>query len=139
VLLIDDTESCNAAAEADLCRLLSMNFPLTVIFSVETQLASAVSRSLIDRVELQVELPPWDYSQTTDYLMWVGRHLGRSEPIFSESAVQRIYQLSGGIVRRISQLSDLALVAAAVSQSNYVDAGCIDQVAWELPKSFSAA
>ncbi|HAC91693.1 MAG TPA: hypothetical protein DCF63_13860 [Planctomycetaceae bacterium] len=139
VLLIDDTESCNAAAEADLCRILSMNFPLTVIFSVESQLASAVSRSLIDRVELQVELPPWDYSQTTDYLMWVGRHLGRSEPIFSESAVQRIYQLSGGIVRRISQLSDLALVAGAVSQSNYVDAGCIDQVAWELPKSFSAA
>ncbi len=138
VLLIDDTESSSANAEADLCRLLSMSFPLTVVFSVETQLASAVSRSLIERVELQIELPPWDFSQTAEFLIWSCRQMGRPEPIFTESAVQRIHDLSGGMARKIIQLADLALVAGAVSQSSYIDASCVDQVAWELPKSYAA-
>jgi type II secretory pathway predicted ATPase ExeA len=138
VLLVDDTESSSAAAEADLCRLMSMSFPLTVVFSAETHLASAVSRSLIDRVELQVELPAWDFSQTAEFLIWTGKRLGRPEPIFTESAVQRIHQLSGGIARKVTQLADLALVAGAVTEASYIDAGCVDQVAWELPKSYAA-
>lgn len=138
VLLVDDTESASANAEADLCRLLSMSFPLTVIFSIETQLASAVSRSLMERVELQIELPAWDFAQTAEFLIWNSRLLGRPEPIFTESAVQRIHQLSGGIARKIVQLADLALVAGAVSQTSYLDASCIEQVAWELPKSYAA-
>jgi general secretion pathway protein A len=138
VLLIDDTESSSAAAEADLCRLMSMSFPLTIIFSAETHLASAISRDLIDRVELQIELPAWDFSQTADFLIWTGKRLGRPEPIFTESAVQRIHQLSGGIARKITQLADLSLVAGAVTEASYIDAGCVDQVAWELPKSYAA-
>jgi hypothetical protein len=138
ILLADDTESSSAVAEADLCRLLSMNFPLTVVFSAETQLASAISRGLIDRVELQIELPAWDFSQTAEFLIWTGRRLGREEPIFTESAVQRIHELSNGIARKITQLADLALVAGAVIESSYIDANCVDQVAWELPKPQAA-
>jgi len=138
VLFVDDTESSSANAEADLSRLMSMSFPLTVVFSVETQLASAVSRSLIDRVELQIELPAWDFSQTAEFLIWNSRKLGRAEPIFTESAVHRIHQLSGGVARKIVQLADLALVAGAVSQSSYIDSECVEQVAWELPKTYAA-
>lgn len=138
VLLVDDTESCSAAAEADLMRLLAMSFPLTVIFAVESQLASAVSRNLFDRCELQIELPSWEVMQTSEYLAWLCESLGRSSPIFTDSAVERIQQLSQGIPRRIVQLTDLALVAGAVSQADCIDAECVDQVACELPKSNAA-
>jgi general secretion pathway protein A len=138
LLLIDDTESCSAAAEADLCRLLSMSFPLTVVFSMETRLASAVSRSLVERVELQIELPTWDFVQTAEFLLWTGQQLGRPEPIFTESAVRAIHEMSGGLVRRTIQLADLALVAGAVAQSKFIDIDCVQQVAWELPKSQAA-
>ncbi len=138
VLLVDDTESSSVNAEADLSRLLSMSFPLTVIFSVQSQLTSAVSRSLLERVELQIELPPWDFGQTAEFLSWSSRSLGRPEPIFTESAVQRIHLLSGGVARKIIQLADLALVAGAVTETSYIDASAIDQIAWELPKSYAA-
>ena len=46
VLLVDDSESATAAAEADLTRLLSMTFPLTVIIAVESRMISAVSRAI---------------------------------------------------------------------------------------------
>lgn len=138
VLLVDDTESSTAAAEDDLSRLLSMNFPLTIIFAVETQLASAVSRSLFDRTELQIELPGWEIMQTAEFLAWTCQRLGRKEPIFTDDAVQQIQQRSHGLPRRIIQLADLAMVAGAVAQMDYIDGDCIEQVAWELPKSNAA-
>ncbi len=137
-LLIDDTESASAAGEADLIRLLSVPFPLTVVFAVETPMASAVSRSLFDRCELQIELPGWDYSQTADFLGWTTQRLGRQEPIFTDTAVARIQELSQGVVRRVIQIADLALVAGAVQQSQYIDHDCVEQVAFELPKSNAA-
>ncbi len=137
-LLIDDTESASAAGEADLIRLLSVPFPLTVVFAVESQMASTISRSLFDRCELQIELPGWDYTQTAEFLGWTTQRLGRHEPIFTDTAVQRIQDLSQGIARRIIQIADLALVAGAVQQAQYVDDECVDQVAWELPKSTAA-
>ncbi len=138
VVLIDDTESSTAAAEADLHRLLSMAFPLTLIFSVEKELMSAVSPLLFERAELQIELPGWEITQTNDFLMWTGQRLGRSQPMFTDEAVEKIQQLSLGRPRRIVHLADLALVAGAVSQMNVIDADCIEQVAWELPKTQAA-
>ncbi len=138
VLLVDDTESATATAEADLSRLLSMSFPLTVIFSVEAQMVSAVSRSLFDRCELQIDLPAWDIMQTAEFLAWMSLSQGREDPVFTDSAVQRIHELSHGIARRIVQLTDLSLVAGAVAQADCVDLDCIEQVARELPKSHAA-
>ena len=138
VLLIDDTESCTTAAEADLSRLISMSFPLTVIFTADSTMLSAISRTLIDRVELQIELPAWEVSQTAEFLAWNCTRMGRLDPVFTDSAIDRIQQLSQGVARRIVQLADLSLVAGAVAQADCVDAECVDQVAWELPKSEAA-
>lgn len=138
VLLIDDTENATTAVETDLTRLLAMRFPMTVIFAVETQMVSAVSRSIMDRCELQIELTPWDLTQTTEFLGWVCFSLGRSSPIFTDAAVERIQELSQGVARRIIQLADLSLVAGAVAQADCVDAECVEQISWELPKTTAA-
>lgn len=137
-LLVDDAESSTAAAEADLTRLLSQAFPLTIILAIESQLISAVSRNVIDRTELQIELPAWEMQQTGEFLAWMSQTLGREEPIFTDRAIEQVQALSDGIPRRIVQLSDLALVAGAVSQADFIDVDCIEQVAWELPKSNAA-
>lgn len=138
VLLVDDSESATAAAEADLLRLLAMDFPLTVIFAVETQMASAVSRSIVERCELQIELPAWDIMQSAEFLAWMSISLGRNTPVFTDSAVERIQDMSRGVARRIVQITDLALVAGAVAQTDCIDADCIEQSASELPKSTAA-
>lgn len=134
VLLVDDTESANTAGEADLSRLMSMSFPLTIVFAVESEMIKRVSRSLIARVELQIDLPAWDFMQTAEFLLWSAQQLGRQDPIFTESAVRSIHEQSGGIARKIIQLADLALVAGAVSQARFIDAECVEQVVFELPK-----
>ncbi len=137
-LLVDDAESCTAAAELDLARLLSMAFPLTVIVGVASEVIQSLSPWIMDRTELQIELPGWEVVQTAEFLDWTGRRLGRQQPIFTAGAVEKIQQLSQGRTRRIVQLADLALVAGAVSQMDAIDADCIEQVAWELPRSVAA-
>lgn len=138
VLLVDDTESATLAAENDLCRLMSMSFPLTIVYAVESELVTKVSRTLIDRVELQIDLPTWEFMQTAEFLLWSTQQLGRQDPIFTESAVRAIHEQSGGIARKIIQLADLALVAGAVSQAKFIDSSCVEQVVFELPKSQAA-
>ncbi len=44
VLLMDDAESSRAEAEADLCRLIAMTFPLTVVFAIESHSLRGESR-----------------------------------------------------------------------------------------------
>ncbi len=139
LLLLDDVESATREAEVDLARLLSMSFPLTVIMGVEAEGASAVGRSLLDRCELRIDLPPWSVSQTAEFLSWSCQQAGRDEPIFTDRALDRIQAFSNGIPRRIVQLANLALVAGAVAQVPAVDDEHVEQIALEVSSSAEAA
>lgn len=138
VLLIDDADCATEAVETDLIRLLAMNFPLTVILGVQLHRSGAIHRAIMERCELQIELPPWDLVQTAEFLAWMSLRQGRDTPIFTDGAVERIQELSDGVARRIIQLADLSLVAGAVAQAECVDVDCVEQVACELPRSTAA-
>jgi type II secretory pathway predicted ATPase ExeA len=138
LVLLDDAESATSEGELDVCRLLAGGFPVTVVLAVEDQAASIVRRSLIDRVDLQIDLPAWQEKQTGEFLRFALMNQGSTQSIFDSSAVAAIQQLSQGIPRRIVQIADLALVAGAVGQVDSIDQQIIKQATLELPKSFAA-
>jgi len=141
LLLVDDVESSSVEAEADLIRIVRAadEARLSVVLAIDSHLASTVSRWLIERSYLQVELPAWDYHQTNHFLHYALARCGRSEPLFTEAAVVRLQELSRGAARRIVQLADLALIGGAVGQAKWIDEQIVLQVAQELPKSLSIA
>jgi type II secretory pathway predicted ATPase ExeA len=141
LLLIDDVESCGAEAETDLVRLVRAadDAHISVVLSIETHLASTVSRWLMERSYLQIELSLWDLEQTHDFLRFSLAQCGRATPILTDTAVERLHMLARGVPRRLVQLADLALIAGAVAQMNRVDESVINQIARELPKPLSAA
>ncbi|MEM8734364.1 MAG: AAA family ATPase [Planctomycetota bacterium] len=138
LLLLDDAEAATAAAETDLCRLLAATFPLTVILSTASESAVTLQRSLVERVELQIDLPEWELSQTAAFIAWSLARVEGKREVFSDEAVDHIQQISSGIPRRIVQIADLALVAGAVAQADQITAETVQQVVLELPKSFAA-
>jgi len=138
VVFLDDAESASQAAQSDVSRLLSMTFPLTFVMSVEQQLVRAINPMLLDRTELQIDLPGWEISQTAEFLAGSSQQVGRHQPIFTDRAVEAIQEVSHGIARRVVQIADLALVAGAVSQADCVDADCVQQVICELPRTAAA-
>jgi general secretion pathway protein A len=53
---------------------------------------------------------------------------GKSEDIFTESALERIHQLSQGIPRRINRLCDLALMVGFAEERKAIEAPVIESV-----------
>ncbi|MCC6510778.1 MAG: AAA family ATPase [Pirellulaceae bacterium] len=141
LLLIDDVENCGAEAENDLIRLvrLAEDKNVSIVLSIETHLASTVSRWLLERSYLQVELPLWDVQQAREFLRFTLSRCGGSTTLFTDSAVVRLHQLSRGTARRLVQLADLALIAGAVAGATRIDDPIIAQVAQEIPRTTSVA
>jgi general secretion pathway protein A len=141
LLLVDDVESSSPEAENDLVRIVRAadDAHVSVVLAIEAQLASTVSRWLMERSYLQIELPAWDIQQTASFLEFCFSKCGRSDSMFTDAAVARLHELSRGTARRIVQLADLALIAGAVTRATCVDDSLIAQVAHELPKSLSTA
>ncbi|MEM7478991.1 MAG: AAA family ATPase [Planctomycetota bacterium] len=138
IVLLDDAESATQAAHEDVCRLLSLSFPITFVLAVEQNLIGAVHRNLLERTDLQIDLPGWEVSQTGEFLAWSCQRVGRPQPIFTDRAVEMIQEVSQGVARRIVQIADLSLVAGAVAQADCVDADCVQQVICELPRTAAA-
>ena len=141
LLLIDDVECAGADAEIDLIRLvrLTSGMQVSIVLAIESHLASAVSRWLVERSYLQVDLAAWDTAQTREFLRFSLQASGGTDPVFSDAAVVKIQELTRGIPRRIVQMADLALVAGAVAGVSRIDASIIVQVAQELPADQPAA
>lgn len=141
LLLIDDVENCGAEAESDLIRLVRSieGKNISTVLAIDTQLVSTISRWLLDRSYLHVELTAWDVQQTREYVRFALARCGGSTTIFTDSAIMRLTEMSKGIPRRMAQLADLALIAGAVAQASRIDEPILLQIAQEIPRSVSAA
>jgi type II secretory pathway predicted ATPase ExeA len=57
---------------------------------------------------------------------------GRTEPIFTDAAISKIHELSGGVPRQINRVCDLALLAAATEELPEVTDLIVESVYKEL-------
>lgn len=85
-------------------------------------------RRILDCCELRIDLPPWDLGQTADYFEFALDRCEASQDLFTAQGITRCHELGDGLIRRIVQLADLALVAGAVRDLDRVDADLVDQV-----------
>jgi type II secretory pathway predicted ATPase ExeA len=136
VLLFDDADRAADNALAAAVRLLQVDSStesrLTLIAASEPQRTARLGGRLLDLVELRVDLEAWTKEEMAEYVRLSLAGAGRREPLFDEGAVARLHELSGGRPRRVGQIADLALVAAAGQDRTTIDAQTIDAVFREL-------
>ncbi|MFO1063000.1 MAG: hypothetical protein U0892_03900 [Pirellulales bacterium] len=140
LVLLDDAESCRIENEGDLIRLTTAlcEARATILLGVESHLTSAVSDWLQARSSLQIDLPRWTGKEIEHFLRARLLQCGSRQPIFSETAVIRLCEVSAGIPRRIVQLADLALISGAAERAQQVNDSIISLVARELPSALAA-
>ena len=63
---------------------------------------------------------------------WLLSTAGREEPVFSDTAVQKIFESSGGIPRRINWLCEMALLVGFADGITTITENEIEAVAEEL-------
>ncbi len=115
------------------------NFAL--ILSGHPELVGTMQRTdqLSDRIAFHCLLQSLTESETVAYIRHRLQSVGRIDPIFDDSAMRVIFELSSGIPRRINRLCDFALLVGYANQLRLVSADQIEGVHSEITRSSVAA
>ncbi len=138
-IVIDDAHLIHDPEVLQALRLL-LNFgeqeavSVSLILSGDWQLAARVDRvaSLADRVAVRAAVPPLTQGEAIDYVVHRLEVAGTRTAIFEPSALQAVFELSGGVPRRINRLCDVALLVAYADSQQRVTAQNVEAVANEL-------
>jgi general secretion pathway protein A len=136
VLLLDDVHAAPAEVMQHLARLVQLDLSpesgLTIVLTCDADQANRLSRGLLELAELRVDLESWSPEDTASYLADALHRVGRDAPIFDSSAAARIHDLADGVPRRVNQLADMALLAAAGQELDHIDGPMVEEVFHEL-------
>jgi len=135
VLVVDEAQNLGSKALEEL-RLLSNlqtdKEPLLQVILVgqpglRERLKHPALRQLAQRVTIHYHLRPLDQDETKDYIRFRLARAGGSG-IFTTSALDKLYEFTQGVPRRINAWCDLAMVAGYAEGRHEIDAEFIDLV-----------
>ena len=105
---------------------------LAVVLIGRPDLIRNARSEVIEWVDLGVAIEPLTDSQTAQYVTHLTKWAGRNEPAFSQDAVAKIHDLTGGVPRQINRVCNLALLAAASEELTQVTGTVVGSVYQEL-------
>jgi general secretion pathway protein A len=135
VLVVDEAQNLGPEALEELRLLSNLNTekePLLQVILVgqpmlRQRLRHPSMRQLAQRVAVHYHLEPLDQRETKEYIRFRLARAGGSG-IFTESALDKLYEYTKGVPRRINAWSDLALVAGFAEGRQELDGDFIDTV-----------
>ena len=117
VVIVDEAQLIDDDAVFEELRLLlnvqtDERFLMTLLLVGSTELAGRVRRlrHLDQRVAIRYHLNTLDERHTGAYIAHRLRMAGRTEPVFTEAAVHRIFDATHGVPREINNICDIALL-----------------------------
>lgn len=141
VVIVDEAQMIPGRGVFDEIRLLT-NFQLddrnllSVIIMGQPELRSRLAEpgheALCQRIGMNYHLNPLDLEETLAYLDLRLTVAGGRAGLFFPDAVLRIFQLSGGVPRRINAIATHALLEGYAREAAFIDSRVIDAVSAEL-------
>jgi general secretion pathway protein A len=136
VVLLDDADSATNQVLVQVARLArhdsSGDARLTLVLAGQRENMGRLGDQLLDLTELRIDLEPWDQADTANFIKKSLVQAGRKSPVFSDSAIDRLQELTHGIPRRAAQIADLSLLAGAGANLQQIDAAVVESVYQEL-------
>ena len=136
LILVDDADEAEPALIPYFARLVqsdpSVAARLTVILAARADRLDKLSYRLLEMAELRIDLQPWSEADTAAYLTHTLTAAGRPADHITAPAIAKLHTLASGIPRRVKQLADLSLLAAAGQELPLVDLETIESVYQEL-------
>lgn len=139
VILLDDVEEAETEVLASISRLLQLDASdesqLTLIASCEEKRTHLLGQRLHDACDLRIELEPWTAEEVENFVHYALTASACGPDLFTSPAITRLFELSAGIPRRVQQVAQLALVAAAAQDLAEIDEDTVNAVSQELSAS----
>lgn len=140
LLIIDEAQHLQPAVLEQLRLLTNLETNtrklLQVILIGQPELQQLLKRNdlrqLAQRITARYHLLPLTLDEVRQYLKYRLQVAGCSRPVFSDGAVKRLFQLSGGIPRLLNLMADRALLGAYSQQQAIVSDKLVRQAASEI-------
>lgn len=141
VLIVDEAHMIPGREVFDEIRLLT-NFQmddsnlLSIILmgqpELRERLAEAPFEALRQRIGIRFHLTPLNLEETLDYIDFRLEVAGGRPGLFSPEAVLKIFELSGGVPRRINSIASNALLSGFEREATLIDGTVIEDLRHEL-------
>ncbi len=139
-IVIDEAQECSWELLEEVRLLTNLETSseklVQVILSGQPELEKKLrlpnARQIRQRIALWCRTFPLTPAETSAYITNRLQVAGTSEKVFSDVAVSRIYELTGGIPRIINVICEHALILAYVHQEKKIFKGIVDAVAGDL-------
>jgi general secretion pathway protein A len=140
VLLVDDAGQARPDVLTQVQRLARLDRDprsrWTIILAAVPGQLMTWSDTLIDMVDLRIDLTTWDYADTVGFIHSALIDAGRDSPMFTDDGLSALHELAGGIPRQLARIADAALVAGATARSRVVDSNVVrdayEESSWAL-------
>jgi len=147
ILIIDEAQHLQPAVLEQLRLLTNLETNtkklLQVILIGQPELQQLLQRNdlrqLAQRITARYHLLPLNYAEVQQYVRFRLQVAGCQRPVFSDKAVKKLFELSGGIPRLLNLLADRALLAAYSQQKPLVDAVEVQRAATEILPAITPA
>lgn len=140
LLVIDESQRLNHHLMEDIRVLSNIELhdrKLINIFFVGQQefntiLAAPQNRALAQRITVRYHIAPLEKNEIGEYIHHRLQVAGCTQKLFTDEAVEEVYQFSGGIPRLINIICDHAMLTGYARESKKIDANIIKECAQEL-------
>lgn len=107
--------------------------PMCLVIVGQNELRAKLSQEVFEpitqRIDFRFSLVPFDRAQTQDYIHAHLRYAGETREIFTPSAVDAVFNFSGGVARKINKVCSMSLHYASQKAMQTIDGGIINFVA----------
>jgi len=134
LLIVDEAQLLTESAFEEIRLLLNFQlnnrFLMTIVLLGQPDLRSKVKsiEQLDQRIAIKYHLIPFSLDETFEYIIFRQRKAGKKENVFSNEAVEKIYEHSDGVPRKINNLCDLSLLIGFSANEKNIEPRIVENI-----------
>ncbi len=135
VLIVDDAQAIEDVATFEELRLLlnfqlNNQFLLNLVLIGQPELRDKVKGipQLDSRISIRYHLRPMDLKDTAQYILFRLKVAEMQRNIFTKESIEKIYEYTEGVPRRINNICDLSLLVGFTKKLELIDSKIIQQL-----------
>ncbi|MCG6534692.1 MAG: AAA family ATPase [Syntrophales bacterium LBB04] len=134
LLMVDEAQLLSQATLEEIRLLLNFQlndrFLITVILLGQPELKDKIRaiEQLEQRIAIKYHLAPFDFNDTARYVLFRQKKAGGNANVFSKEAIERIYEHTKGVPRKINNLCDLSLLIGFSKSEKVISSVTIESI-----------
>jgi len=134
LLIVDEAQALDESGFEEVRLLLNSQvngrFPINVVLVGQPELRGKIKdmEQLEQRIAIKYHLTPFDQDDTARYITFRQEKAGGAKNVFTPEAIEKIYEITEGVPRKINNLCDLSLLIARSKNGKMVDPQIIEDI-----------